>query len=73
MKKNFTKRVAALSATIAAVQEKGFMPIVWCPDEARLLVKKSTEREMPNRVVLSVSEIATDINVKIEGEVKVEN
>ena len=65
--------IAALSATIAAVQEKGFMPIVWCPDEARLLVKKSTEREIPNLVVLSVSEIATDINVKIEGEVKVEN
>ncbi len=63
--------IAALSGTIASVREKGFMPVVMCPSEARLLVKKSTEREIPNLVVISVSEIATDIHVEMLGEIKV--
>ena len=63
--------IAALSGTIASVREKGFMPVIMCPSEARLLVKKSTEREIPNLVVISVSEIATDIHVEMLGEIKV--
>ena len=63
--------IAALSGAIASVREKGFMPVIMCPSEARLLVKKSTEREIPNLVVISVSEIATDIHVEMLGEIKV--
>ena len=63
--------IAALSGAIASVKEKGFMPVIMCPSEARLLVKKSTEREIPNLVVISVSEIATDIHVEMLGEIKV--
>lgn len=65
--------IAALSGAIASVRDKGFMPVIMCPSEARLLVKKSTEREIPNLVVISVSEIATDIHVEMLGEIKVGN
>ena len=64
--------ISALSASIAAVQEKGYIPIILCPEEARYLVKASTEREMPGIVVLSVPEIASDIYLESLGEVKVE-
>ena len=64
--------IASLSGTIASVREKGFMPVIMCPAEARLLVKKSTEREIPNLVVISASEIAPDIHVEMLGEIKVE-
>ncbi len=63
--------IASLSGTIASVREKGFMPVIMCPAEARLLVKKSTEREIPNLVVISASEIAPDIHVEMLGEIKV--
>ena len=63
--------IASLSGSIASIREKGFMPVIMCPSEARLLVKKSTEREIPNLVVISVSEIAPDIHVEMLGEIKV--
>ena len=65
--------IAALSGTIASVKEKGFLPVIMSPSETRLLVKKSAEREIPNLVVISVSEIATDIHVEMLGEIKVGN
>ncbi|MCR4940016.1 MAG: flagellar biosynthesis protein FlhA [Treponemataceae bacterium] len=63
--------IASLSGTIASIREKGFMPVIMCPSEARLLVKKSTEREIPSLVVISASEIAPDIHVERLGEIKV--
>ncbi|MCQ2981306.1 MAG: flagellar biosynthesis protein FlhA [Treponemataceae bacterium] len=63
--------IQALSATMASIRGKGFMPVLWVPDEARILVKKSTEREIPKLVVLAASEITPDINVEIIGEVQV--
>ena len=65
--------IASLSGSIASIREKGFMPVIMCPSEARLLVKKSTEREIPSLVVISVSEIAPDIHVEMLGEIKVGN
>ncbi len=65
--------IASLSGAIASIREKGFMPVIMCPSEARLLVKKSTEREIPSLVVISVSEIAPDIHVEMLGEIKVGN
>lgn len=64
--------ISSLSGVMASVRNSGAMPIVWVPDEARLLVKKSTEREMPKLVVLAVSEITNDIKVEKIGEVKVD-
>ena len=47
------------------------MPVILCPEEARILVKVGTEREMPNLVVLSVPEIVNDIKLDNLGEIKV--
>ncbi len=63
--------ITALSSSVALSQGKGFMPIILCPEEARALVKASTEREMPNLVVLSVPEITNDIKLENLGEIKV--
>ncbi len=63
--------ISSLSASIAAVQDKGYMPIVLCPEAVRILVKASTEREMPNLVVFSVPEIDKEIRVESLGEIKV--
>ncbi|WP_428768324.1 flagellar biosynthesis protein FlhA [Treponema sp. HNW] len=63
--------IAAVSAAVAAAQGKGFMPVILCPEETRILIKASTEREMPNIVVLSVPEIVNDIKLENLGEIKV--
>jgi flagellar biosynthesis protein FlhA len=39
--------------------------------QARFLVKQSTERELPELVVLSVREIINDIDVEQLGEIHV--
>ena len=49
------------------------MPVILCPQEARALIKSSSERELPQIVVLSIPEIATDIKVEMIGEIKVGN
>lgn len=65
--------IGALSRSIAAVQERGMIPIILCSEAARPLVKSSTERELPELVVLSVPEIVTDVVVEAVGEIRVEN
>lgn len=63
--------ISSLSNSIAAIQDKGYMPIILCPEEARILIKVSTEREMPSLVVLSVPEIDKEIKIESLGEIKV--
>ncbi|MFI3258390.1 MAG: flagellar biosynthesis protein FlhA, partial [Spirochaetales bacterium] len=63
--------ITALSSSLALAQGKGYMPVILCPEEARVLVKASSEREMPNLVVLSVPEITNDIKLENLGEIKV--
>ncbi len=65
--------ISALSHTIAAVQKVGYVPVILCPEEARILIKLSTEREIPDLAVLSVPEIAPDIQVEAVGEIKLED
>lgn len=64
--------IRALTRSIASVQQAGYLPMILCPEEARILVKSSTEREIPDLVVLSVPEIANDIKVEAIGEIKQE-
>ena len=64
--------IRALTRTVSSVQQAGYMPIILCPEEARILIKSSTEREIPDLVVLSVPEIANDIKVEAIGEIKEE-
>jgi flagellar biosynthesis protein FlhA len=63
--------ISALSSAIAAVRDKGFVPVILCPQETRILIKTSSEREMPNLVILSIPEIPNDIKVESLGEVHV--
>jgi flagellar biosynthesis protein FlhA len=64
--------IKALTRAVAAVQQKGWLPIVLCSEGARALVKASTERELPDLVVLSVPEIVADARVEAVGEIKTE-
>jgi flagellar biosynthesis protein FlhA len=65
--------IKALSRSVAAVHEHGWLPVVLCSEAARFLVKSSTFRELPELVVLSVPEIATEITVEAVGEIKIED
>jgi flagellar biosynthesis protein FlhA len=64
--------IKALTRAVTAVQQKGWMPIILCSEGARALVKASTERELPDLVVLSVPEIVSDARVEAVGEIKTE-
>ena len=63
--------ISSLSNYIASVEDKGYFPVIVCPEEARILIKRSTEREMPKIVVLSVPELDKEIKLESLGEVKV--
>jgi flagellar biosynthesis protein FlhA len=64
--------IKTLSRSVASVQEQGWLPIILCSEAARPLVKSSTERELPDLVVLSVPEIISDITVEAVGEIRIE-
>jgi len=64
--------IKALTRAVSAVQQKGWLPLVLCSEGARALVKASTERELPDLVVLSVPEIVPDAKVEAVGEIKTE-
>ncbi|MDR2740309.1 MAG: flagellar biosynthesis protein FlhA [Treponema sp.] len=68
-----TAWIKALSRSVAAVQDQGWYPIILCSEAARYLVKSSTERELPDLVVLSVPEVVSDVTVEAVGEIAVEN
>jgi flagellar biosynthesis protein FlhA len=63
----------ALSRSVTLVQEKGWPAVICCSEEARALVKSSTEREIPDLAVLSVAEIAQGINLESVGLIRLEN
>ena len=68
------KYISAVSASIASMRNRNFLPIILCPAEVRLLVKASTEREMPDIVVLSVNEVVaagSEIQIESLGEINV--
>ena len=67
------KWIGDVSASFAAMQERGYQPIVLCPGEVRALVKSSTERELPGIVALSVNEVMAaqnSISIEVLGEIK---
>jgi flagellar biosynthesis protein FlhA len=65
--------IKALTRSIAAVEERGWLPVILCSEAARFLVKSSLDRELPTLAVLSVPEIASDISVEVVGEIKTED
>ena len=65
--------IRSLIQAVTTVQKSGFLPIVLAPEaSARILIKNSTDREIPDLVVLSIPEIAKDIQVEVIGEIKLE-
>jgi len=64
--------IKALTLAVSAVQKQGHFPVVLCSEAARALVKSSTEREIPDLVVLSVPEIVADVQVEAIGEIRIE-
>ncbi len=65
--------IRSLIQSVTTAQQNGFLPIVLAPEaSARILVKNSTDREIPDLVVLSIPEIAKDIHVEVVGEIRLE-
>jgi len=64
--------IKALTLAVSAVQKQGHFPVILCSEAARALVKSSTEREIPDLVVLSVPEIVADVQVEAIGEIRLE-
>ena len=61
--------IKSLTDSFIAVQKGGYIPLILTTEEARVLVKNSTEREFPNLVVLAASEISSDVKVEALGEI----
>ncbi|MCR5613420.1 flagellar biosynthesis protein FlhA [Treponema sp.] len=62
-----------VSDAIAAMNQNNYQPVIICPSEVRLLVKSSTEREMPGLVVISIEEVmaaGNSISLEVLGEIK---
>jgi flagellar biosynthesis protein FlhA len=64
--------IQALSRAVSAVKEKGWTPVVLCSEQARFLVKNSSDREIPELAVLSVPEIVPDIIPEAVGVIRLE-
>lgn len=61
--------IYALTKALPVFHQMGFIPVLLVPDEARILVKNSTEKEYPSLAVLSYSEIPTDVKIDSLGTV----
>lgn len=64
--------IKALSQAVKGMQDQGLFPLVLASEAARALVKASSEREIPDLVVLSVLEIVSDMKVEVAGEIRIE-
>jgi flagellar biosynthesis protein FlhA len=62
--------IKAVSKAVTAVKEKGWMPVILCSEQARFLVKNSTDRELPDLAVLSVPEIVPEIIPEAVGIIR---
>jgi flagellar biosynthesis protein FlhA len=64
--------IKALSVAVTAVRirEKGWLPVILCSEQARFLVRNSTDREMPDLAVLSVPEIVQGIILEALGVIR---
>jgi len=65
--------IKAVVRAVTAVKEKGWMPVILCSEQARFLVKNSTDRELPDLAVLSVPEIVPDIIPEAVGMIRIED
>jgi flagellar biosynthesis protein FlhA len=64
--------IKAVSKAAAAVKSKGILPVILCSEQARFLVRNSTDRELPDLAVISVPEITPDIIPEAVGVIRLE-
>jgi flagellar biosynthesis protein FlhA len=64
--------IKALMQAVRGLQDRGLFPLVLVSEAARALVKASSEREIPDLVVMSVLEIVPDMKVEVAGEIRIE-
>ena len=65
--------IKAVVKAVTAVKERGWMPVILCSEQARYLVKNSTDRELPDLAVLSVPEIVPGIIPEAVGMIRIED
>ena len=68
----FNKFLAELNDKIKKLGEEGHLPIILCSPNVRRLVKKLTEKNMPNLVVLSYTEIPNQVKIRSVGIIRVD-
>ena len=64
--------IYSLQKSFMAFHQNGYMPVLLVQQEARILVKVSTDKEFPSLAVLSYPEIPTDVQVETLGVVTIE-
>jgi flagellar biosynthesis protein FlhA len=64
--------IKAVSKAAAAVKSRGILPVILCSEQARFLVRNSTDRELPDLAVISVPEITPDIVPEAVGVIRIE-
>jgi len=64
--------IYSLQKYFLSFHQLGYMPVLLVQQEARILVKTSTEKEFPTLVVLSYPELPSDIQVESLGTIKIE-
>ena len=65
--------INAVVKAVTAIKEKGWMPVILCSEQARFLVKNSTDRELPDLAVISVPEIVSEVIPEAIGVIKIED
>ena len=63
---------SAVVSAYNAIRNKGYLPVIMCAPNVRRLVWKATSREMPDIIIISVSEILAagrSIKVEVVGEI----
>jgi flagellar biosynthesis protein FlhA len=69
---NHRQWITAVTNAVHNVQTAGHLPIILCSEAGRALVKRSTVRDLPELIVLSVPEIASEIITEGLGEITLE-
>lgn len=64
--------INAVTNAVHNAQSVGYLPIILCSEAGRALVKRSTVRDIPELIVLSVPEIASEIITEGVGEISLE-
>jgi flagellar biosynthesis protein FlhA len=59
--------INSVANQVRKMQEAGYFPVILSSEAARPLVKSSTQRAMPDLVILSVPEVVSGINIESLG------